>query len=389
MKKVIILGVTGSVGLATLQAFKKLGCTHAIKSIMTRGSDIKKLEKIVREFDITNIIITNRSAISQIRSTDFKRKVRILSETEEICNFLQYEQHDTCVSAISGIAGLIPTILTMHSCKRLIIANKEAIICGNKLFIEHAIKLGVEIIPIDSEHHAIHSILTLNNDTNTCNINNVRKLILTATGSSIWKNKILPQDATKMDILTHPVWKMGNVITVNSASMMNKVFEMYEASILFGIPMQNVDALLHPVAVVHGIVQYKNGTSIMHCRTPTMVSPIMDAILYPQQHDANKTSDSQSASENNFFKNKTFEFYDIDTELFPLFRLAKTSMTHSSIVALNAINEFYVQQFLNDRISFQEMIKSIEGKFEKYKNDTDIKSFQDIIEYHNDIQKML
>ncbi|WP_158521592.1 hypothetical protein [Candidatus Fokinia solitaria] len=387
MKSIIILGATGSVGLTALEALYTLRDTHKVKSIMVRGSDIQKLEKIVKAFNIANVIVANKNAIAQIGNTNFDRKVRILHETKEIHDFLQHEKHDICISAISGIAGLIPTILTMYSCKKLIIANKEAIICGNKLFIEHATKLKVEIIPIDSEHHAIHSILTLNNTTNTCNTTNVKKLILTATGSTIWKNKILPKNASKDDILTHPIWKMGNVITVNSASMMNKVFEMHEASILFNIPMQNVDALLHPTATVHGIVQYKDGTSIMHCGTPTMFSPIIAAILYPQKYDVHKAQNLQQECE--LIRNRTFEFYDIDTDLFPLFKLARINMTHSSIIALNALNEFYVQQFLDGKVSFYEMINSIENKFEKYSKNTNIQSFQDVIEYHDSIQKML
>ena len=292
-------------------------------------NDIKIFNKVKKKFKKRNIKIIN--------NFNFKEK-KIKSEI--------------VISAIPGIAGLAPTINIINKTQKILIANKESIICGWNLIKKRAKQNKTKIVPVDSEHYSIQQLI------GNSEINNIEKIFLTASGGpflnlkpSKFKN-IKPKDA-----LIHPKWKMGKKITIDSSTLMNKIFELIEAHKLFNIPLDKLDILIHPNSLVHAIVKFKNGLTKFLYHETSMIIPLANAI-FDGDLTINKYFNKDKKSNSNYFPNLIFK--QPDKKIFPITKVIKRINEHPSTpIILNSANEVLVDQFLQKNIPFSSISKII------------------------------
>ena len=338
-KTIAILGSTGSIGETTLQIVKK---TKKFKVVLIiANKNYVKIRSQIKTFKPKIVIIIDWEVYEKIKAIYKFKKIIILNNLTKINNFIKTV--DVTVSAIPGIAGLEPTICFTKLSKKILLANKEAIVCGWELIKKNAIRYKTEILPIDSEHFSIGRLTKNYHD------NDIEKIYITASGGPFLKldrNKfknIKPSDAIK-----HPKWKMGKKISVDSATLMNKVLEMTEALKLFPYNFKKYEIIIHPQSLIHAIVKLKNGTSIFLYHTADMKIPIGNALL----NDFNYL---------NSFPNKNIkldtienlEFFTVDKKKFPVVSLIPSMKAHKSApIIINAANEIFVDQFLKKNIHF-------------------------------------
>ncbi len=342
MKKTIsVFGSTGSIGDTVFKLIKQQNSNFKIYAL-SANRNYKKIIKQIKIYNPKIFIIFDYKIYTKVKEK-YKRKKIIILNKKNYEDF-NYKKSDISVSAIPGIAGLPTTILLMKKSKKLLIANKESVICGWSLLQKLAIKNKVEIVPIDSEHF---SILTLLKGQNKDDIDNI---YLTASGGpflnytkSKMKN-INPSQAVK-----HPKWKMGKKISVDSATLMNKIFEVIEAQKLFAINLKKIKILIHPQSLVHAIIKYKNGLSKFLYFKPDMKIPIGNAIFGKNFSDVDLKS--------KISKIENLEFLEVDKKKFPAIRLKPILDKYASLpIVINAANEIFVDQFLKKNISFYSII---------------------------------
>ena len=296
----------------------------------------KQINKYKPKFFIISDPIIYKKVKKKIRS-----KTKILNSFSSI-NLLS--KNDITISAITGVAGLLPTISIIKKTKKLLIANKEAIICGWYLIKREALKFKTHLIPIDSEHYSIFKLLE------THNLNDIKKIYITASGGPFLKNKHhLKKKIKPKDALKHPKWKMGKKITIDSSTLMNKILEHIEAQKLFNVNNNKIDILIHPESLVHAIIELKNGLTKFIYHDTSMIIPLANAIF-------NNNLDIQ-----NFYKIKkspklniqNLTFLKPDKKIFPTLKLKNRSNEYpSTSIIINASNEILVDQFLNKKIPF-------------------------------------
>ena len=339
LKTIALLGSTGSIGTSTLDIVKK---TKKFKVVLIMAnSNFLKIISQIKIFKPKIVIVSDIKVFLKIKKVAKFKKIIILNNLTKINNFIKTV--DVTVSAIPGIAGLEPTICFTKLSKKILLANKEAIVCGWELIKKNAIRYKTEILPIDSEHFSIGRLTKNYHD------NDIEKIYITASGGPFLKldrNKfknIKPSDAIK-----HPKWKMGKKISVDSATLMNKVLEMTEALKLFPYNFKKYEIIIHPQSLIHAIVKLKNGTSIFLYHTADMKIPIGNALL----NDFNYL---------NSFPNKNIkldtienlEFFTVDKKKFPVVSLIPSMKAHKSApIIINAANEIFVDQFLKKNIHF-------------------------------------
>ena len=350
MKKTIsILGSTGSVGLSTLKIIDikrkhfKVNLLSADKNFLQICSQIKKYKPNI-------FIIKNKIVFEKVKKKFRNKKILILNKFEKI-KFKN--KNDITISAIPGIAGLSPTLLMISFSKKILIANKESVICGWNLIRKKADKYKSKLIPIDSEHFSIYELLKNHK------IEEIEKILITASGGPFLnyhpKNlkKVKPSEAIR-----HPKWKMGKKISVDSSTMMNKILELIEAQNLFGISDKKLDIIVHPECLVHAIIKFKNGLVKFIYHETTMVIPLANAIFDNQliindffKYKSNNVSKTK-------IKNLTFQ--KVDKQIFPIIKLKnRVNEFPSTSIIINACNEILVDQFLNKRIPFLSIFKII------------------------------
>ena len=342
-KFVSILGSTGSVGLAVLKILDKDRLTKinllcANKSYSLICSQIKKYKP--------KIFIINNHLIFKKVKKKFKKKNTIILNT---FNSLKIKKKsDITVSAIPGIAGLQPTLKMIEGSKKILIANKESIICGWDLLSKKAKKNKTKIIPIDSEHFSIMKLLETNK------LEDINKIYITASGGPFLNysinqlKKIRPSDALK-----HPKWKMGKKVTIDSATLMNKILELIEAQLLFNLDLKKLDILIHPESLVHAVVELNNGLCKFIYHDTSMIIPIANAI-YEDKLNINHFY----IKKNNVIKNLTFK--KVNKNIFPIIKLKKKLNEYPATpIIINAANEILVDQFLRKKIPFSSIYKFI------------------------------
>ena len=361
IKNISILGATGSVGLNTLKIID-IKRKHFKIILLSANKNYKLICKQIKKYKPKYYIIQNYLVFKQIERKFKNKKIKILNNF----NFkFKSKKIDFVISAIPGIAGLHPTLLMMKFCKHILIANKEAIICGWSLIRETANKNKTKIIPVDSEHYSIFQLIKNHK------LNSIKKIFITASGgpflnlkSNKFKN-IRPKDALK-----HPKWKMGKKISVDSSTLMNKMFELVEAQKLFDLPNDKIDILIHPNSLVHAIVEFKNGLTKFLYHETSMIIPIANAIYngnlnISEYIKKNKVSFEKKKIENLVFKK-------VDKKIFPSISLkSKINQFPSSPIIINAANEVLVDNFLRKKIPFLsifEIIKTImnDRNYKKY-----------------------
>ncbi len=359
-KKIAILGSTGSIGENTLRIIKKDRKNFKI-NLLTTNKNINKILKQAKEFKVKNIIISDLNAYRKAKIR-FKRSSINIYNNFDYLNKIIKTKNDLVMSAITGLNGLTPTLKSIKYTKKILIANKESIICGWNLIKKELKKNKTNFVPVDSEHFSIWTLLQ------NYNPDNIEKIYITASGGPFLK---LPKKQfSKISVkkaLTHPNWKMGKKITIDSATLMNKVFEVIEAKNIFDLEYNKISILTHPKSYLHAITKFKNGLTKLLLHDSDMKIPIYNSI-YSSNPKPLKTHTLDLKILNNL------ELREVDTKKFPLVKLLNKLPNESSLfeTILITINDYLVFKFLEKKINFQELIKLINRisnfkEFQKFK----------------------
>jgi len=338
-KKIAILGSTGSIGSTTLNIIKKTKLFDV--TLLLVNNNIYKTIEQINKFKPKIVVIIDKKSFLIIKKRNKNKKIIILNSLENINKYLK--KVDITVSAIPGIAGLKPTVQFVKLSKKILIANKEAVVCGWNLIKSNSKKYKTELVSIDSEHFSIQEL------TKNYSNEDIDKIYITASGGPFlnfninkFKN-IKPKAALK-----HPKWKMGSKISIDSATLMNKVLEIIEAIRLFPFSFEKYEVIIHPQSLVHAIVKFNNGITKFLYHETDMSVPIANALF---NFKLNLKKNNLLKIKNNSIQN--LEFIPIDKKRFPAINLvSKKNMTKSAPIILNAANEIFVDQFLKSKISF-------------------------------------
>ena len=353
-RTIAILGSTGSIGTQTLQVVEEHPDKFEVYAI-TANTRVDELIQQARKFMPEAVVIADESKYPKLKEALADLPIKVYGGYESICQIVESGPIDIVVTAMVGFSGLRPTINAIKAGKAIALANKETMVVAGEMINELAMKHQTPILPVDSEHSAIFQCLAGEMH------NKVEKLILTASGGpfrTFTKEQL--EHVTREQALKHPNWSMGAKITIDSASMMNKGFEVMEAKWLFGVGAEDIEVVVHPQSVIHSMVQFGDGAIKAQLGTPDMRLPIMYALTYPV-----RLPSSFERIDWNTLKELTFEKPDL--ELFPNLRHAYTALAEGGNIpcVVNAANEVCVAAFLEERIKFTDMPKLIERAMEK------------------------
>lgn len=366
MKRIAILGSTGSIGESTLKVARHLGPQEIKVAALAAHSNIELLEKQAKEFQPELIAVYDESKAALLK----KRLpgCNILAGMEGVEAAASYAGADFVVSALAGTWGLIPTIAAIKAGKNVGLANKESLVSGGSFVMSLVRKHGVSLIPIDSEHSAIFQCL------NGEKLKEVRRLVLTASGGPFYKMSQEELAAVNVDqALRHPNWAMGPKVTIDSSTLMNKGLEVIEAHWLFHMPLEKIEVVIHPQSLIHSLVEYCDGSIIAQLGEPSMLVPIQYALTYPERKRG-------ILPPFDFWKNGTLNFYPPDLDKFRCLRLAFDAIkTGGSLTCyMNAANEVLVQSFLAKKISWSAIAIKLEALMTAHKK-VEINSLDDIL----------
>ena len=342
IKKICILGSTGSIGKTTLEIISKNKKDFNVV-LLSGNTNVKLLIAQAKKFKPKYIYSNNFY---------FKDNLKIFCKNNNIhliddLSLLQKVKFDITVAAISGIAGLIPTINIIKFSKKILIANKESIICGWKFILKQLKKYNCHFTPIDSEHFSILNLIE------NKNVNSVKYIYLTASGGPFFGKKINLNKVTPSQAVRHPNWKMGKKISVDSANLMNKVLEVIEASLIFNLPINKFKIIIHPQSLIHAIVEFKNGLSSMLYHYNDMMIPIANSLY-------NNFYNYKNINEKFLFLNK-LTFKDVNLNKNPSLKILKYKniLNENGFVLINALNEILVQRFLQNKITFTDITSKL------------------------------
>jgi len=350
-KKIAILGSTGSIGRETLEIIKKNKKDFNIV-LLSANTNYSLIKKQINIFKPKYFIINNFYVFNKIKKIKKDSKTIIFNRFNEIPKNLRT---DITISAIVGIAGLEPTIKFTKISKKVLLANKESIICGWHILKNISKKYKTDIIPIDSEHFSIHQLVKNSNNSD------IKKIYITASGGPFLKKpikylyKVKPSDAVR-----HPNWKMGKKISIDSSNLMNKMLELIEAYKFFPFDPTKYEIIIHPQSLIHAIVVFKNGQTKFLYHETDMKIPIANAI-YDNRIDIKKIV----PNETNFIKNfQSLKFQKVDKKRFPIVTLiTKKVYLNSGPIVLNASNEVLVESFIKNKISYSSIYQSLKRVF--------------------------
>ena len=380
MKKTIsIFGCTGSIGETSLRLIEKKSKEFSFY-IFTAYKNHKKIKYLINKYKPRIFVIFDYTTYLVIKKLYKKKNIKILSSKEY--QSFKFKRSDISILAIPGIAGLRPTLTAIKISKKILVANKESIICGWNLINQLANKHKAKLIPIDSEHFSIMNLI------NNKNKNDIEKIYLTASGGPFLNLPLNKMDKIKpSQAIRHPKWKMGKKISVDSATLMNKIFEIVEASKLFSINLDKIDILIHPQSLVHAIIKFKNGLFKFLYFETDMSIPIGNA-LFEKNFELKKFKIKNKTQKNNKFL-VNLKFLDVDHKKFPAIKLKPILNKYSSLsIILNAANEIFVDQFLKKNMSFCSIINYLfellkDPKMRKYaiKKPSNLKTILSIDEW--------
>ena len=357
--KIAILGSTGSIGQSTLDIIKRDKKNFNVV-LLSANNNYKKLIRQAKKFNVKNVLIKNKSLYPKVKDLLKKTKTKVYSGDVPI-NKIISRKIDLTMSAIVGLAGLQPTVDAIKVSKTVALANKETIICGWHFLSKLKKKYKTEILPVDSEHFSIMEL------TKNVTDDEIEEIIITASGGPflrVPRNKL--NDIKPKQAINHPNWKMGKKISVDSANLMNKVFEVIEAYKLFGFKKKKYRIIIHPQSYVHSIICFKNGLIKMILYNADMKIPISN-ILYGRKNKFSNLSKIKSKVLNDM------TFQEVDKKKFPSVKLIKKCFTSgfSTSIVVNASNEVLVGLFLKGKIGFLDIVKTInkifkDKEFKKY-----------------------
>lgn len=354
MRKISILGSTGSIGTQTLEVVENLENIKVMA--ITGNSNIDLLEKQARKFHPELVAVMNEKNAEILKGRLADQKIRIVSGMDGLVEAATYEGVDTVVTSVVGNIGLKPTFEAIRAGKNIALANKETLVSAGQLVMDLAKKHHIHIYPVDSEHSAIFQSLQGNTG------NKIQRILLTASGGPFrGKKREELEHVTAADALAHPNWSMGKKITIDSATLMNKGLEVMEAKWLFDVDVDQIEVLIHPQSIVHSAVEYEDGAIIAQLGEPDMRVPIQYALTYPKRVK-NPFPRVDFAQRSNL----TFDKPDIDTFkcLSLAYRALKTGGTLPAV--LNGANEVAVARFLKGEISFLQIPALIEQTMDAY-----------------------
>jgi len=346
LKKVIILGSTGSIGKSALDVIRQFPEKYKVLGIAAKSS-INILKEQIREFKPKYVAVYDEKACEQLNKEI--KSIEILRGIKGICEIAKLKEADIILSAIVGAAGLLPTYEAIKTGKTIALANKESLVMAGNLIMKEAEKSGAKIIPVDSEHSAVFQCI------NGCNKPYIKQIWLTASGGPFRGKKIHEiENVTPQQALNHPKWKMGKRITIDSATLMNKGFEVIEAHYLFKMPVEKIGVLIHPQSIIHCLVEFIDGTYLAQMSNPDMKAPIALALSLPQRlPDIIPSIDWSTLRELNFELP--------DTDLFPCLSLAyeAAKLGGSMPAVLNAVDEIAVEAFISGKLKFNDIYRVI------------------------------
>lgn len=340
-RRIAILGSTGSIGRQTLDVVREHRDLFEVELLVCRSS-WELMASQAREFDVNNVVISDENHYKELNEALEGTDTKVFAGMKSACDLVAAEDVDIVVASMVGFSGLAPTIAAIKAHKIIALANKETLVAAGSIVTSLAEKNGVPLLPVDSEHSAIFQCLLCAQG------NKVEKLHLTASGGPFrtWDKESIAA-ATKDSALKHPNWSMGAKITIDSATMMNKGFEIIEAKWLFGMPMDKINVVVHPESIVHSMVEYEDGAVIAQLASPDMREPIQFALGFPERHSlSNRKLDFAAVGK--------LTFWEPDIDKFPALGLARRSMERGGNIpcVLNAANEIAVAAYLEDRIPF-------------------------------------
>ncbi|HEY2991372.1 MAG TPA: 1-deoxy-D-xylulose-5-phosphate reductoisomerase [Methylomirabilota bacterium] len=355
MKRVTILGATGSIGLRTLEIVSSFSDEFAVAGLAARGSNVERVADLCRKYSPRAVALLDADARDRLARLLPAPRPELLAGPEGMVTLARDVEADVVVSALVGGAGLLPTMAAIEAGRTMALANKETLVMAGSLMTAAAKRRGVALLPVDSEHSAVFQCLVGHNR------GDVHRILLTASGGPF---REWPADKfagiTVEDALKHPTWKMGAKITIDSATLMNKGLEIIEARWLFDVAPEKVQVIVHPQSVVHSMVEYIDGSVIAQLGVPDMGIPILYALTYPERRPT-------PAVRLDLTRTGALTFFEPDIKKFPCLRLARAALDvgGTAPVILNAANEVTVAAFLDRRLPFNDIPALIERALDR------------------------
>lgn len=376
MKKIALLGSTGSIGTQTLDVVRNQGDIQV--TAMAAGSNIALLEKQIREFHPSIAAVWDEKKALELKAKVADLPLKVVSGMDGLLEVATEKEAQIVVTAVVGMIGIRPTIAAMEAGKDIALANKETLVTAGHIIMPLAEKLGVKILPVDSEHSAIFQSL------NGEHGNKIHKILLTASGGP-FRGRTREQMASVQveDALKHPNWSMGRKITIDSSTMVNKGLEVMEAHWLFDVEMDQVQVVVQPQSIIHSMVEYEDGAVIAQLGTPDMRLPIQYALYYPERRYL-------PGDRLDFWKLSQITFEKPDLENFHGLALAYEAGRRGGSLptVFNAANEYAVAKFLNREISYLEITDMIQKAMEHHKV-IDDPTVEQILETEREVDELL
>ena len=347
MKKVLILGSTGSIGKSTIEVIEANKKNFLITGLVARSNENLLLQQ-AKKFNVKNICLTESKNLEE----------KYISEAD-LEDLISSDQVDIVVAAISGVAGLKNILSAVRAGKKVLIANKEPLVAAGQILMKEAKRFNAEIIPIDSEHCAIHQCLT------NIEKKDLKRIIITCSGGPFLGMSLKNlKNVSVKDALNHPVWKMGSKNLIDSASLMNKALEIIEAKWLFNLESEQIDVIIHPQGIIHSMVETIDNSILAVMSEPDMKICIAYGLGYPNKIDT-------ASSPLNFTENNSLEFINIDQIDFPSINFARDALSLGGIfpAVMNAANEVAVEKFVNNEIKFDLIFDTIKHAMDEFKKE--------------------
>lgn len=368
LKRIAILGSTGSIGRQTLQVISAMPEKYRVVALTAKENDCLMLEQIQQTKPSMAALLDGKRAQRLKGKLGENKNTAVLHGKEGILKCITDSGCDMVVNGMVGIAGLLPTLKALEAGKDIALANKETLVAGGRLVMNKAKKKGVRIIPVDSEHSAIFQCI------GGTPMTQISRLLLTASGGPfLGKTPGELKNVTPQEALKHPNWEMGRKISIDSATLMNKGLEVIEAKWLFGLEADSIEVVIHPQSVVHSMVEMVDGAVLAQMGVPDMRIPIQYALTYPARMPSGLPRYDPAAI-------GSLEFFKPDTKIFPALRLAYYALEagDSMTVVLNGANEIAVDWFLKGAIPFNRIPEIVENVMNKHVNQKDL-SLEDIL----------
>ncbi len=374
MKGITLLGSTGSIGASSLDVIARHPERYQVVAL-TANNDVDTMLAQCRQWRPQFAVMSDSDAAQQLREQLTGSETQVLDGVAGLQQVAALPQVDIVIAGIVGAAGLLPTLAAAQAGKRVLLANKEALVMSGHLFMQTARDNQAEILPVDSEHNAIFQCLPVTQVRQAQVYPGVEKILLTASGGPF---RTLPAEAmanvTPEQAVAHPNWDMGRKISVDSATMMNKGLEVIEARWLFNIAVEHIEVVVHPQSVIHSMVSYNDGSVLAQLGNPDMRTPIASALAWPDRINS-------GVEPLDIFEVATLDFEKPDLQRFPCLQLCFDAVKRggSASIVLNAANEIAVEQFLQHNIGFTDIARVIEQTLEQAEINEAVDHIDDIL----------